>query len=133
MPTSVITNVDTGSVILVGVADKDELLTFLGVATVVEGTILARDSATLKLIPYVKGGVTNDDGIPKAIITYDVTSVGAGDVPVRVMQAGTVDGSRLVINADGDGSNIDAAVLDGLRDYSMVTIDVTNLSILDNQ
>jgi len=133
MPNSTITNVDIGSVILQDGQFRDDLLTFAGAATVVEGTILARDSVSLKLVPYVKGGVTNENGIPKAVITYDVIAAGAGDESVRDMVSGSVRAERLIIDADGDGSNIDAAVLDQLRDYSLVTIDVQELNILDNQ
>lgn len=128
-----ITNVDIGSVILEQGHSRDELLTFAGVATLLEGTILARDSVSLKLVPFVKGGVTNENGVPKAILTYPVTSTGAGDVPIRDMVSGSVRGSRLVIDADGDNSNVDAVVLDQLRDYALVTVDVQELNILDNQ
>jgi hypothetical protein len=128
-----ITNVDIGSVILQNGEFRDDLLTFAGAATVLEGTILARDSVSLKLVPYVKGGVTNENGIPKAILTYDVTAAGAGDVAIRDMVSGSVRKGRLIIDADGDGSNIDNAVLDELRNYSLVSIDVQELNILDNQ
>jgi len=128
-----ITNVDLGSVILKDGEFRDDLLTFAGAATVVEGTILARDSVSLKLVPFVKGGSTNENGIPKAVLTYPVTATGAGDEAVRDMVSGSVRASRLVIDADGDNSNVDAAVLDQLRDYSLVTIDVQELNILDNQ
>lgn len=128
-----ITNNDLGSVILDGGEFRDDLLTFGGAGTVIEGTILARDSVSLKLVPFVKGGSTNENGIPKAIITYDVTATGAGDVPVRDMVSGTVRGSRLVIDADGDASNVDNKVIDQLRDFSLITIDVQELNILDNQ
>ena len=74
-----ITNVDLGNVILKDGEFRDDLLTFAGAGTVVEGTILARDSVSLKLVPFVKGGVTNENGIPKAVLTYDVTAAGAGD------------------------------------------------------
>lgn len=128
-----ITNVDQGSVILESGQFRDELLTFGGAGTVLEGTILARDSVSKKLIPFVKGGVTNEDGIPKAILTYEVTATGAGDVAIRDMVSGSVRAGRLVIDADGDASNVDADVLDQLRDYSLVSVDVQDLSILDNQ
>ena len=63
----------------------------------------------------------------------EVTAAGAGDIAIR----GGVDGSyrlpKLVIDADGDASNIDAAVMDGLRNYGLVPIDVQGLNILDNQ
>lgn len=133
MPNITITNLDVGSVILQDGQFRDDLLTFGGAGTVVEGTILARDSVSLKLVPFVKGGVTNEDGIPKAVLTYDVTAAGAGDESVRDMVSGSVRAGRLVIDADGDNSNVDAAVLDQLRDYSLVSIDVQELNILDNQ
>lgn len=128
-----VTNVDIGNVILKDGEFRDDLLTFAGAATVKEGTILARDSVSLKLVPFVKGGVTNENGIPKAVITYDVTATGAGDVAIRDMVSGSVRAQRLVIDADGDASNVDAAVLDQLRDYTLVSIDVQELNILDNQ
>jgi len=128
-----ITNVDLGNVILKDGEFRDDILTFAGAATVVEGTILARDSVSLKLVPFVKGGVTNENGIPKAVVTYDVVAAGAGDESIRDMVSGSVRAERLIIDADGDGSNVDAAVLDQLRDYSLVSIDVQELNILDNQ
>lgn len=128
-----ITNCDLGNVILEGADIRDELLTFAGAATVLEGTILARDSVSLLLVPYVKGGVTNENGIPKAVLTYDVTAAGAGDEAVRACVGGKVRKERLIIDADGDGSNIDDAVLDQLRDYAIIPIDVQELNILDNQ
>ena len=133
MSNLVITNVDIGSVILQDGQFNNELLTFAGAGTVLEGTILARDSVSLKLVPFVKGGATNENGIPKAVITYDVVAAGAGDEAVRDMVTGSVRAERLIIDADGDNSNVDAAVLDQLRDYSLVTIDVQELNILDNQ
>lgn len=131
--TMVVTNNDLGSVVIDEGEFRDDLLTFAGAGTVVAGTILARDSVSLKLVPYVKGGVTNENGIPKAILTYDVTATGAGDETIRDMVSGKVRFSRLVIDADGDNSNIDDAVIDQLRDYCMVTLDSQELNILDNQ
>lgn len=129
----VITNVDLGSVILKDGEFRDELLTFAGAGTVVEGTILARDSVSGNLVPYVIGGATNENGIPKCVVTYDVVAAGAGDVPVRIMVTGSLRAQRLVVDADGDNSNITNAILDQLRDYSLVAIDVQELNILDNQ
>ena len=128
-----ITNNDNGSVILEGGTFRDELLTFAGADVLAEGTILARDSVSGKLVIFVKGGVTNENGIPKAVLTYEVTATGAGDVPVRAFEGGKVRKERLIIDADGDGSNVDAAVLDQLRDYGIESVDVQELGILDNQ
>jgi len=128
-----VTNINTASVELCDPEYRDNLLTFAGAGTVAAGTILARDSVSLKLIPFVKGGSTNENGIPKAIVTYNVTAAGAGDVSIRAAIAGKFRKEQLIINADGDDSNIDGAVLDQLRDYGLVSVDVTELGVLDNQ
>lgn len=128
-----VTNVDQGNVILNDGKFEDDELTFAEAGTVVEGTILARDSATKKLIPFVKGGTTNENGIPKAVVTYDVTATGAGDVPIRALIGGEVRKERLVIAADGDDSNVDSDVRDQLRDFGVTVIDVQQLAVLDNQ
>ncbi len=128
-----ITNIDTSSVILKGGEFQDDTLTFASGGTILEGTILARDSISKLLIPYVKGGATNEDGIPKAILTYDATLAAPGDLPIRDMVSGTVRREKLIIFADGDASNIDADVLDELRVYTLVAIDSVELGLLDNQ
>lgn len=128
-----VTNVDIGNVILQDAQFRDDTITFAGADTFVAGTILARDSVSGNLVPFVKGGATNENGIPKAVLTYDVTAAGAGDVPARVGVAGSYRKERLVIDADGDDTNVDAVVIDQLRDYGLVPIDVQELGILDNQ
>ncbi len=133
MANLVITNVDTGSVILESGDFEDGLLTFAGAGTVLEGTILARDSVSLKFVPYVIGGATNENGIPKAVVSYDVTATGAGDESIRAMVSGRVVQERLIVDADGDDSNITAAILDELRDYKITSVSVVDLSQLDNQ
>lgn len=85
-----------------------------------------------KLVPFAIAGAGGAQ-VPKAVLTYDVTAAGAGDESIRNMVSGSVRKERLIIDADGDGSNIDNAVLDQLRDYSLVSIDVQELNILDNQ
>lgn len=134
MPNINVTNVDMGpSPILQGASFRDDVLTFAGADTFAAGTILARDSVSGNLVPFVKGGVTNENGIPKAILTYQVEADGAGDVPIRAGVAGEYRKEQLVIDGDGDDSNIDAAVIDQLRDYGLTPIDVDELNILDNQ
>lgn len=128
-----VTNNDLNSPILSSASFQDDVLTFAGAGTVAAGTILARSSATDKLIPYVKGGITAGNGIPKAILTYDVTAAGAGDVAIRAGIAGQYRKEKLIIAADGDDSNIDAAVLDALRLYGLTPINVDELNIVDNQ
>ena len=132
MPNITITDNDLNSPILADADFRDELLTFAGADTLAPGTILARDSGTLKLVIFVKGGVTNENGIPKAILTYEVVAAGAGDETIRAGLAGKYRKEKLVIDADGDDSNIDAAVIDQLRGYGLTPIDVKELNIADN-
>jgi len=112
---------------------EDNLVTFAGAATLLKGTILARDSVSLKLVPFVKGGITNENGIPKAVLTYPLTAAGAGDLPARVAISGDFNKDRLVIDADGTAANIDAAVKDQMRNYGMNVLVVNEMNILDNQ
>jgi hypothetical protein len=133
MPNITTTNNSYSSVVIDREVFSDELLTFAGAATVKEGTILARDSVSLKLVPFVKGGATNENGIPKAVVTYDVVAAGAGDIAIRALISGEVRKNKLIIDADGDGSNIDNAVLDQLRDYKIVAVSSTELGTQDNQ
>jgi hypothetical protein len=112
---------------------RDDVLTFAGADTFVKGTILARDNVSGKLVLFVKGGATNENGIPKAVLTYGVERAGAGDEAVRVLVKGRVRKDRLVIDADGDDSNIDETVCDQLRDYGITPVDTQQLAQLDNQ
>lgn len=132
MADPIITNVDIGQIELGGGQFRDELVTFGAAATLAAGTILARDGTSAKLVPFVKGGSGGEE-IPLAVLTYPVTAAEAGDVPVRALVGGVVNGSRLIINADGDDSNIDAVVLDQLRGYAIVADDVKQLAQQDNQ
>jgi hypothetical protein len=128
-----VTNVDLGSVDLEGAICRDELVTFAGADTFAAGTILARSTASDKLVLFVKGGVTAGNGVPKAVLLYDVVATGASDVKARACVRGRVNKNRLIIDSDGDDSNIDGAVLDQLRDYGIVATDVEQLAVLDNQ
>ena len=98
------------------------------------GTILAVDSVSLKYVEFVKGGTTNENGIPKAILGEQLdTTAGAGDFTVRPLVSATVNKNLLVIDADGDNSNADLEVIDQLRDYTIIVEDVDELAFYDNQ
>lgn len=128
-----VTNNDYGDEILRNVDFKDDTVTFAGADTLAPGTILARDSVSLKLVIFVKGGIVNENGIPKVILTHELVATGAGDLPARVATKGEFRKDKLIIDADGDDSNIDAAVIDQLRDYGLTPLDVSELNIQDNQ
>lgn len=108
--------------------------------TVTDGAtdFVAGDKFTLtvvangKMVPYAIAGAGGAQ-IPKGIVTYAVVAAGAGDEAIREMVSGSVRKERLIIDADGDGSNITDAILDELRSYTLVSIDVSELNIYDNQ
>jgi len=89
-------------------------------------------SGSGKSVPFEKDGVGGAQ-VPKRVLTYDVTAAGAGDVAIRSMVSGMVRLERLVIDSDGDASNVDKAVVDQLRDYAIIPKGVQELSELDNQ
>lgn len=133
MPNLTIANVDTGSVVLDNASYENDTFTAAGAGTTPAGTILARATSSAKLIPYVKGGSTDGDGIPVAVLSYDVEATAAGDVSIRPLVGGEVRKQRLIIAADGDASNVDKVVEDLLRDYSIIAISVDELTQYDNQ
>ena len=71
--------------------------------------------------------------IPTEVLSRETVSTGAGDVPVRPIVSGKVRRERLVIEADGDGSNVTDVIIDQLRSIGIVALSVRELNILDNQ
>lgn len=128
-----ITNNKTRTIVVWDPVFEDDTVAFTGAATLKAGTILARDSVSLKLVPYVQDGTTNENGIPKAVLRDELTAAGAGDLPCRPIIGGRIRKGDLVIDADGDASNVDAAVVDQLRDFSVIALGTTQLAELDNQ
>ena len=126
------TNIDLGAVTAGPCHFADETATLGATTTYKAGTILARDSLSLKLVPFVKGGATNENGIPKAVIQEALTTVGSGDYKIRPILAGRVNFARLVIHADGTNANIDAKVLDQLRAYGIEAEPTQQLNKYDN-
>lgn len=132
-----IENVDQGSVLLKSseIGFQPDVLVVPANTTYLEGTILARDSVSGNLVAFVSGGTSNENGIPKTVLSYAVANDTASSVdqPVRVPVTAKVRKERLVIAADGDASNVTKAVEDQLRDYGIHPVNVDDLSLLDNQ
>ena len=112
---------------------EDNVITFGGADTLVKGTIIARNTSTLKLQIYAKGGVSNGNGVPVGVLENEVVATGAGDVACRPIMTGIIDSSMLIIDADGDGSNVDATVLDLLRQTGLEPKNFQELVTLGNQ
>lgn len=85
-----------------------------------------------KFVPFDKAGAGGAQ-VPKAVLTYAVVATGAGDVSVRAGIEGYVRIDKLIIHADGTGANVDAVVLDQLRDYGITPQAVAELNSFDNQ
>lgn len=104
-----------------------------GPDTLDAGTILARDSVSLKYVPFVVGGSTNENGIPKAVL---LTSVSVDTTPNDVAAAGivlidgVVDSNRIITKAL---DTITEAIKDQLRLYGLVSQPVHSLTYFDNQ
>ena len=121
------TTIDNGSPQIGEGVHSQELLTFASAKTIIAGTILARSSVTAKLVPFVIGG-TNGSNLPIAVLNYDVTRTAIGDSAVSALIAGTVIKERLIVDADGDGDNITAAILDQLRAAGVVAVATRQLT-----
>lgn len=132
MANPVSTTCDQGAVQIRDCQFADGVITFAGAATLKVGTILARDSVSLKYVIFVKGGATNQNGIPKTVLAEDVVATGAGDLPARVFVRGELVKEKLIIQADGTDANIDGAVIDQLQDYGLTAVSAKQLAVLDN-
>lgn len=128
-----ITNVDNSPIVISDEKFEDAVINFAGADVLAAGTILARNTTTQKYQIYVKGGSTAGNGVPVAVLTYELTATGSGDLPCRPLVAGVVDKGLLIIDADGDGSNVNAQVTDELRQTGIVAQVHDQLSALDNQ
>lgn len=118
------TDIDIGELTLDRCEFEDGVIAFGGADVLARGTILARHSGNGKFQIFVKGGSSNGNGTPKAVLDHELIATGAGDLPVRAIVDGKVNKRRLIIDADGDDSNIDGAVLDQLRDYKITALEV---------
>lgn len=85
-----------------------------------------------KLVPFDPAGIGGVQN-PVAVLTYEVTKAGSGDVAIRACVSGKVNKNRLIIDVDGTGANITNAILDQLRGVGIIAIDVDNLSAYDTQ
>lgn len=120
------TNYYGGSIGLRDEEFRDEVIVFAGAATLLKGTIMGRVTASGKLKAWASASVDGSQ-IPLAVLTYEVVALAAGDIACRALVRGMVNKNRLIIAADGNGNNITTALLDQLRDYAIVPIDVQSV------
>jgi hypothetical protein len=113
-------------------ADTTATVTVSGDAAVIKGLTeldFISGTALTKLGLSIETITGNENGIPKAVLTYDLAGAN-GDNAIRALLKGSVRDPRLVIN---DGSSMTDAIRDQLRDYAIIPIDTRQLADLDNQ
>lgn len=89
-------------------------------------------AANGKIVPFDPAG-SGGAQIPLSILTFEVVTTGAEDVPIQMAVSGFFRKERLVIDGDLPNVGLTDAILDSLRVYDLVPIDTLQLSILDNQ
>lgn len=85
-----------------------------------------------KLVPFATDGAGGAQS-PLCILLHESVRTGSGDNYVRVATTGKANLGRLVIDADGDASNVTDAIRDQLRSAGIETDVVNELGVLDNQ
>lgn len=88
-------------------------------------------AAGSKWVPFAP---TEDNGAqnPSGVLTYAVTATGSGDLAARVMTSGKCKKERLIIDEDGDNSNVTAAILASLRANGIESVATEQLGAYDN-
>lgn len=113
-------------------ADTTATVTVVGDAAVIKGLVeldFISGTALAKLGLSVETITANENGIPKRVLTYELTGAN-GDNAIRALKSGEVRDEKLVIS---DGSSLTDAIRDQLQDYSIITVLATELGQLDNQ
>jgi len=93
---------------------------------------IAANGTNGKLVPFNPATGAGGAQLPTHVLTYEVSKAGAGDVIVRAFCFGRVKKERLIIDVDGTGANVTAAILDQLRAEGITAIDTKQLAVLDN-
>jgi hypothetical protein len=126
MPNITITNCDSGSVVLELGGTQDGPLVN-GVAeevTFVAGTLLSQTGANFT--PF------DGDAGPVFVLTYDVTIAASGTTGITALSAGRVNLNRLVVHDVDPPVPLTPEILNQLRDYSIIPVDVEQLGGIDN-
>lgn len=118
----------TGLVVF-GAVFEDETLTAAGAETWPAGAVLARVTASAKLVRFVPAGADGSE-VPLAVLTVPVEFAGAGDRTERPAIEGRVRRGDLL--DDADAALTDAAI-DTLRSYGVIAQVTHQQTEQDNQ
>lgn len=96
---------------------------------VITATVAAQTGTPL--VPFASTGV-NGAQTPVAVLVSPVSCTLGGSLAARVLVSGEVNKNRLIIDADGNGSNVTDVVMDALCSQGIIPTAVEQLSRLDN-
>ena len=108
---------------------RDDVFTAAGANTYPAGTVLARDTASSKLVVYVSGGSGGEE-VPTAILRNELITTGSGDTKIRSVIAGE---ARLDQVTEFGGTTLTILERDELKNASgIILLEDNDLSVLDN-
>lgn len=109
---------------------RSETITAAAAGTWPKGTLLARNSSTLKLEAYADAGA-NDLDNPRSVLPHELVFAAAGDLATQVAIGGKVNENRL--SKLGDATAIGKDVIDKLiANSNIVPQTVRNTSVFDD-
>jgi len=133
MANNTVVNFDPADGVRAVVKSEQAILTSAGADTVKRLTILGRIAADGKYAFYNAGNNPAGTNVPVDVSLSEVVADGAGDDPVGVLLAGTVDESKLIVDGSNPGVGITAAIKDSLRTFGIFVESATETGVLDNQ
>lgn len=93
------TQIDNTSIVLDGASYRDHIFTRAANTAYPAGLLLALNTSTQKIVPYVASGA-NDTDTPVSVLTYDIPAdATGGDVGLRFLQKGVVRADYLRVLA----------------------------------
>lgn len=108
---------------------RDDVFTAAGANTYPAGTVLARLTASSKLVVWVSGGSAGAE-IPTALLRDELITTGSGDTNIRPVISGE---ARLDQVTEFGGTTLTALERDLLKNSSGIILLADNdLSVLDN-
>lgn len=119
---------DRSGVVIADPVFSDRVLTATGAEVWVAGAVLAKVTASGKLVRFDTGGADGSE-VPYAVLTQPVEFTAAGDLTERPLISGQVRQGKLVDTAD---AAITAAAVDQLRDVGIIAQPTEQLLFEDN-
>ena len=129
MPNLEISNRSLNGVVIADPVHEDATLTATGAETWPAGAVLAKVTATGKLVRFDPGGAAGTE-IPVAVLDVAVEFAGSGDRTERPLISGQVRRVKLVDDADTALTDI---AVDQLRSVTILALNTRQLSTQDNQ